>query len=97
MAPSETHELASFTSRTGTPTHFYADHNSSIFKHRNNDHFSDDEGSNDENEHEGASVALLGGHTRAISGATDAISRPTGASQVIKGIITEVGIHIYYA
>lgn len=89
MAPSETHELESLVPHSETPDGFYQNHDARISKHSVNDHLSDDEASEDDNEHAGAGAALLGGHTRSHSGAENIVSQPQGASQVIKGIISE--------
>ncbi|KAG8764231.1 hypothetical protein FRC11_011247 [Ceratobasidium sp. 423] len=87
MARLETHELTSLAPTTGNG--FYENHDARISKISIHEHHaSDDEGSDDGNEGEGASAALLGGHVRTnSSGVPDA---PAGASQVIKGIISEV-------
>ncbi|KAJ1310528.1 hypothetical protein OPQ81_007258 [Rhizoctonia solani] len=86
MSPLETHELASLAPANGNG--LYENHDARISKisiHERNS--SDDEGSDDGNEGESASAALLGGHARSDSlGATDP---PIGSSQVIKRIISE--------
>ncbi|GAB1517109.1 hypothetical protein RhiTH_000152 [Rhizoctonia solani] len=86
MAPLETHELSSLAPVNGNGFYEnYDAHVSKISMHER--HASDDEASDDGNEGEGANAALLGGHSRSNSlGAPDP---PEGASQVIKGIITE--------
>jgi hypothetical protein len=87
MAPLETHELTSLVPPDGNG--FYVNHDARISKISIHErHASDDEASDDGNEGEGDSAALLGGHTR--SNSLSAPDPPAAASQVIKGIITEV-------
>lgn len=94
MAPSETHELAPLASHSESANGFYQNHDARISKHSIDDRNDDDEASDDDNEHAGAGAALLGGHMRSDSGANHVVSQPQGASQVIKGIISEVRIFI---
>ncbi|KAF8710609.1 Divalent cation transporter, partial [Rhizoctonia solani] len=93
MAPLETHELSSLAPVNGNGFYEnYDAHVSKISMHER--HASDDEASDDGNEGEGANAALLGGHSRSNSlGAPDP---PEGASQVIKGIITETAPTLFF-
>jgi hypothetical protein len=93
MAPLETHELASLASGSALPHDFDDDHDERGPNYSTRKDLDDDETSDHENENEGVGVALLGG--RSLSNGTsgkDGVSRPKGASQVIKTIITEVRV-----
>ncbi|CAE6434380.1 unnamed protein product [Rhizoctonia solani] len=86
MSPLETHELTSLVPADGSG--FYENHDVRISKISIHErHRSDDEASDDGNEGESASAALLGWHTR--SNSLNAPDPPAEASRVIKGIISE--------
>ncbi|KAG8765871.1 hypothetical protein FRC12_007233 [Ceratobasidium sp. 428] len=88
MAPLETHELAPLASGSALPHDF--DERDEQLDYSNRRELEEEEGSDDRNDNEDAGVALLG-HSRSneTSSMAGAKSQPAGASQIIKGIISE--------
>lgn len=90
MTTLESHELAPLAD-SSVPNDSHNNDNERKLPYEVQPNLSYDEGSDHENDDEGANVALLGGHSRPESAlGTGGVSQPKAASQVIKTIITEV-------